>query len=541
MADKYLIGAPVQGQNKPTPLREGDNILNAHLLVGEAGQVAPNIYIVRDEKYVRYDTLTEAKNDAVAGETIVVARGTYNEQDLLKDQVNWHFEEGVTLSVTEPEDIPKVFTDENTGPVTSKITGLLDIRTPEDTVLFPLLLVNGSNIEFSYRHSWGNNACVVNNGILSIEGKTGIQCTVTDGATYPLPGLPETPAQAWVEAKFENLDDATLMATGGEANFILSGGYGDGGNLVFHQGTGNVRIEDVHYRTAGIISNISSTEVEFTIVNSTLSGSIRSDSDITVYGSLLLGVWEQSVLSTQSIRTNDDSVNIDLTLNNTLLECKVSENVNVVYQGQQMTPGVTKDSDDYFAVYGPKGKRFVNNVTSPIENRINLPLVDSNILLDEYDNAMATLTSASKLITINGTGVRYLPIAPGNSYEFDKDGGTGRMTFVSPNGENPLFGDTPIVSGNRHTFIGFRFTDNLIVTGLLNVFINCTFSGISNIETAEFRDCTIETLAGIPNVDGIKMYNCTLQYGEFPEPINGGALINCIDGNGNLITAFSDD
>src|SRR5690625_6871136 len=71
MADKYLIGAPVQGQNKPTPLREGDNILNAHLLVGEAGQVAPNIYIVRDEKYVRYDTLTEAKNDAVAGETIV--------------------------------------------------------------------------------------------------------------------------------------------------------------------------------------------------------------------------------------------------------------------------------------------------------------------------------------------------------------------------------------------------------------------------------------------------------------------------------------
>src|SRR5690554_1407431 len=35
MADKYLIGAPVQGQNKPTPLREGDNILNAHLLPRE--------------------------------------------------------------------------------------------------------------------------------------------------------------------------------------------------------------------------------------------------------------------------------------------------------------------------------------------------------------------------------------------------------------------------------------------------------------------------------------------------------------------------
>ncbi len=45
--------------------------------------------------------LWEAKLAAQSGDTIVVMRGTYDENNLIKDGVNWHFERGAVVSCTE--------------------------------------------------------------------------------------------------------------------------------------------------------------------------------------------------------------------------------------------------------------------------------------------------------------------------------------------------------------------------------------------------------------------------------------------------------
>src|SRR5215813_6873431 len=47
-------------------------------------------------------TLTAAKAAARSGDTIVVAPGTYLENDLLKDGVNWFFSPGAIVSYSPP-------------------------------------------------------------------------------------------------------------------------------------------------------------------------------------------------------------------------------------------------------------------------------------------------------------------------------------------------------------------------------------------------------------------------------------------------------
>lgn len=47
-----------------------------------------------------YSTLTAAKNAATSGQTVMVLPGTYDETDLLKNGVNWHFFSGATINYT---------------------------------------------------------------------------------------------------------------------------------------------------------------------------------------------------------------------------------------------------------------------------------------------------------------------------------------------------------------------------------------------------------------------------------------------------------
>jgi hypothetical protein len=52
---------------------------------------------VRGRLSVPFKTLSAAKNAAVSGDTMLVLPGTYNDQDLAKDGVNWHFIIGASV------------------------------------------------------------------------------------------------------------------------------------------------------------------------------------------------------------------------------------------------------------------------------------------------------------------------------------------------------------------------------------------------------------------------------------------------------------
>jgi hypothetical protein len=70
-------------------------------------------------------TLAAAKAAALAGDTIIVRPGTYNERNLLKTGVNWHFEAGAVVDYTGAAD-GGIFDDTPlgaNGAVASKVTG----------------------------------------------------------------------------------------------------------------------------------------------------------------------------------------------------------------------------------------------------------------------------------------------------------------------------------------------------------------------------------------------------------------------------------
>lgn len=76
-----------------------------------------------------YKTLTAAKNAAQSGDTIIVYPGTYNENNLLKNGVNWYFHSGALVSYTNTliasgsGTIYGIFDDRATGAVTCRVDG----------------------------------------------------------------------------------------------------------------------------------------------------------------------------------------------------------------------------------------------------------------------------------------------------------------------------------------------------------------------------------------------------------------------------------
>ena len=75
--------------------------------------------------HLYFRTLTAAKNEATTGDTIIVYPGTYEENDLLKDGVNWHFMAGALVTYTNDGSALTygIFDDRTTGAVTCAITG----------------------------------------------------------------------------------------------------------------------------------------------------------------------------------------------------------------------------------------------------------------------------------------------------------------------------------------------------------------------------------------------------------------------------------
>lgn len=100
---------------------------------------------VRGRMSVAFKTLTAAKNAALAGDTIMVLPGTYNENKLLKHLVNWHFLPGAIVSFTKEESGAIFDTSAVTGNCASVITGMGEFKIANGQSTGHAINLTGSN------------------------------------------------------------------------------------------------------------------------------------------------------------------------------------------------------------------------------------------------------------------------------------------------------------------------------------------------------------------------------------------------------------
>jgi hypothetical protein len=101
--------------------RQGNTLQNS-LFVSKSGSDSSG---ARNREDLPYLTLSAAKAAAVSGDTIIVEAGTYSENNLLKNGVNWHFMPGAIVSYADV-DVTNgygIFDDRATGACVSRITG----------------------------------------------------------------------------------------------------------------------------------------------------------------------------------------------------------------------------------------------------------------------------------------------------------------------------------------------------------------------------------------------------------------------------------
>lgn len=125
-----------------------------------------------------FKTLTAARQFAVAGQSIFVRAGEYNENDLLKNGVNWTFSPAAYLHLNEPVsgNGRAVFDDRFNGPIVSSISGNFfncESVSPYQAGFF--LLTNASSeINFSANkiahQGWGGAVALNGSTIISTLG-----------------------------------------------------------------------------------------------------------------------------------------------------------------------------------------------------------------------------------------------------------------------------------------------------------------------------------------------------------------------------------
>src|ERR1041384_8369443 len=96
---------------------------------------------VRGRMTIPFRTLTAAKHAAIAGDTIMVLPGTYDESNLLRHQVNWHFMSGARVDTDDA--IFDAGPDGTNSEVASRITGHGDFQSDSSVLI---ATVGNSNI-----------------------------------------------------------------------------------------------------------------------------------------------------------------------------------------------------------------------------------------------------------------------------------------------------------------------------------------------------------------------------------------------------------
>ena len=140
----------------------------------------------RGRMTVPFKTLTKAKNAAVSGDTIIVLPGTYNENNLLKNGVSWHFLPGAIVSYSGSGAAAIFDTSSNgtNGAVLSIVSGWGDFANGSSVATGHVVhsVASGSaiNIQAERMATGGTAACVKlvhTYGKCSIEVKADIEAS----------------------------------------------------------------------------------------------------------------------------------------------------------------------------------------------------------------------------------------------------------------------------------------------------------------------------------------------------------------------------
>src|SRR5690242_17818907 len=98
------MNAGLKEKRRPKPFRSAfiDAMSSGKLNAPITALAGSAHVLVVDQTNGPFTTLAAAKAEAQSGDTIVVSPGTYNENDLLKDGVNWLFLEGAIVDWNVP-------------------------------------------------------------------------------------------------------------------------------------------------------------------------------------------------------------------------------------------------------------------------------------------------------------------------------------------------------------------------------------------------------------------------------------------------------
>ena len=152
---------------------------------------------------VEFSTLTDAKNYATSGDLITVLPGVYNENNLLKDGVNWHFMPGARVEYTLPQCALGVI--DPTGSANS-ITFVAKVAGAVNNGLLIQYIDDGSQVGNTAVASWSlatntltvkvksgtSTAFVVSNAVNGLSG-TPVTCGATGSAGGNLLGTVTAP------------------------------------------------------------------------------------------------------------------------------------------------------------------------------------------------------------------------------------------------------------------------------------------------------------------------------------------------------------
>lgn len=196
-----------------------------------------------------FKTLAAAKGAATSGDTIIVMPGTYNERNLLKNGVNWHFLPGAKVVVTGTGG-GAIFDTSSSygtgGAVTAMITGYgeFSINVADSSANVINSAASGSHMFFQARSLAGlSTADTVRlaDGEANLDVREGI--TASEQRALTVLGA----ATAVVRARSISTGNSYTIDYAGTSLAVhahtISAGVGSGGAVAITGGTGSVLVE----------------------------------------------------------------------------------------------------------------------------------------------------------------------------------------------------------------------------------------------------------------------------------------------------------
>ena len=170
----------------------------------------------RGRMTIPFKSLKAAKDAAVVGDTIVVLPGTYNERDLLKNGVNWHFLNGAKVNYSGASD-GGIF-DTGGSSIASSITGygeFINNATATNSNVVLVTTATGLNLQIQAKAMSSNKSCVK----VNVSGGT-----VDINVALSIVSVAERTIQNLGSAELVSVRADHIRSSGGAAVYIGAGG-----------------------------------------------------------------------------------------------------------------------------------------------------------------------------------------------------------------------------------------------------------------------------------------------------------------------------